>query len=95
MFIKCRKTSSLSNIGCQTIKSHGKSDKHVRITTASTNQSAVMTYCSNDESQSSAELLLVSSEILKEFSTSSSGERPVTPFPQFAVQNDITKSDIL
>ena len=31
-------TFSLSNMGCQAVKSHEKSTKHVRIITASTNQ---------------------------------------------------------
>ena len=38
MCIKFRNTFSLSNMGCQAIKSHEKSAKYVRVTTASTNQ---------------------------------------------------------
>ena len=64
MCIKCRKTFSLSNMGCQAVKSHEKSVKHVRITKASTNQPTVMTYFSIKESQTSAELLPVSTEKL-------------------------------
>ena len=60
MSIKCRKSFSLSNMGCEAIKSHEKSVKHVRITAASTNQPTVMTYFSNKENQTSTELWPVS-----------------------------------
>ena len=89
--IKCRKTFSLSNMGCQAVKSHEKSVKHVRITTVSTNQPAVTTYFSNKENQTLTELLPVSAEKLFVSSpasviiASSSNARPVTPFSQFAV----------
>ena len=101
MCVKCRRTFSLSNMGCQAVKSHEKSAKHVRITTASTNQPTVKTYFSNKENQTSAELLPISAEKLfvpspASITTgSSSNARPVTPFSQFAVQNDVTKSEIL
>ena len=51
MCIKCRKIFSLSNMGCQAVKSHEKSAKHVRNTTASTNQPTVMTYFSNKKTR--------------------------------------------
>ena len=51
-------------MGCQAIKSHEKSAKYVRVTTASTNQPTVMTYFSNKENQTSTELLPVSAEKL-------------------------------
>ena len=95
MSIKCRKTFSLRNICCQTVKSHEKSAKHVRITTASTNQPIVMVYFSNKENQTLTELLPVSAEKLfvsspaSAITASSSNARPVTPFSQFAVQNDV------
>ena len=88
-------------MGCQAVKSHKKSAKHVRITTVSTNQLTVMTYCGNNENQTLTELLRVSSEKLFVFSSASvttascSNARPLTPFSQFAVQNDVTKSEIL
>ena len=44
-------TFSLSNMGCQAVKSHEKSTKHVRIITASTNQpspASVITAFSSD-----------------------------------------------
>ena len=59
-----QKGISLSNMGCQAVKSQEKSAKHVRITTASTNQPTVMTCFSNKENQTSTELLPVSSEKL-------------------------------
>ena len=83
------------------IKSHEESAKHVRITTASTNQPTVMTYFINKENQTSTELLPVSAEKLLVSSpasvttTSSSNARPVTPFSQFAVENEVTESEIL
>ena len=64
MCIKFRNTFSLSNMGWQAIKSHEKSAKYVRVTTASTNQPTVMTYFSNKENQTSTELLPVSAEKL-------------------------------
>ena len=60
-----------------------------------------MTYFSNKENQTSTELLLVSAEKLLVSSpasvttASSSNTRPVTCFSQFAVQNNVTKSEIL
>ena len=101
MCIKHRKTFSLSNMGSQAVKSHEKSAKHVRITTASTNQPTVMTYFSNEENQTSTELLPVSTEKLfvslsaSVTTASSSNAGSVTPFSQFAVPNDVTKSEIL
>ena len=88
-------------MGCQAIKSHEKSAKHVRITLTSTNQPTVLTYFSYKENQTSTKLLPVSAEKLfvsppvSVTTASSSNARPVTPFSQFAVQNDVTKSEIL
>ena len=101
MCIECRKTFSLSKMGFQVVESHEESVKHVRITTASTNQPIVVTYFSNRENQTSTELLPVSSEKLFVFlpasatTASANNVRPATPFSQFAVQNDGTKSVIL
>ena len=101
MCIKFRNTFSLSNMGCQAIKSHEKSAKYVRVTTASTNQPTVMTYFSNKENQTSTELLPVSAEKLFWSSpasatiASSKNARPATHFSQFAAQNDVTKSETL
>ena len=64
MRIRCRKRFSLSNVGCQAVKSHEKSAKLVRITTVWTNQPTVMTYFSNKENHTSTELLPVSAKEL-------------------------------
>ena len=76
---------------CQACKSHEKSAKYVRITTALRNQPIVMTYFNIKENHTLTEHLPVSSEKLYVSSLDSvttalsSNAKPVIPFSQFAV----------
>ena len=71
---------------CQAFKSHEKSAKYVRITTALRNQPVVMTYFNIKENHTLTEHLPVSSEKLCVSSLNKTcNAKPVIPFSQFAV----------